>query len=422
MPKAQKTPKHPQGKTHTKHPETRRVGGQSDLSDFGSSTWSQALFSLNSIQGNHRLPIVLRQNLATHIGRFQGNQSLQRALNTLEPVQGPHAPIQMNCDQPSTREERETSRATPFRLEQTNVGTPVRHAGLRNWVLYDFAIGSSEFLPEKSGALSSIMDQLAARVADPIIYGSARLYRHLVVTGFSDCRGSNDVNVALRLGRADAFVQEFPRRDRIEGWGGTPLGRYLFDNNTAEERARNRCVLIHEIFRSAPTPLPTEEERRRRRSSAATTLGSSLPQVRRAINALNAPAEIKRRAWGIVSQVIQNPGTNDEYLSERDVERYSRDFVRLRHLDPSTYAHHLRPQILDAFHHSRDNHEFALRLVALDNAIFRGLHRAIQLRATQGDEGPNRGNPPRNASHYLWVWYEARQTRMPNSIYRYYRP
>jgi hypothetical protein len=224
------------------------------------------------------------------------------------------------------------------------------------------------------------------------------------------------------LGRADAFVREFPHRERIEGWGGTPLGRYLFDNNTPEGRAKNRCVLIHELFRPSPQPLPTEEERRRRRSSAAAELSSALPQVRRAINALNAPAEVKRRSWGIVSQIIQNPGTNDEYLSERDVEMYTRDFIRLANPDPSAHAHHLRQQILDDYHYSRDMHEFALRLVALDNAIFRGLHRAIQLRATQGDEGPNRGDPPRNASSYLWVWYEARQVRMPNSIYRHYRP
>jgi outer membrane protein OmpA-like peptidoglycan-associated protein len=71
---------------------------------------------------------------------------------------------------------------------------------------------------------------------------------HVAVLGYSDCIGTEQNNQDLRHRRADAVIKAMPAEAQAKvspmftGWWGTLT--YLFPNDTAENRARNRMVLI----------------------------------------------------------------------------------------------------------------------------------------------------------------------------------
>jgi outer membrane protein OmpA-like peptidoglycan-associated protein len=70
---------------------------------------------------------------------------------------------------------------------------------------------------------------------------------HVAVLGFSDCIGTEQNNQNLRDRRADAVVKAMPTEARakvgaLKGWAGSLT--YLFPNDTAENRARNRMVVV----------------------------------------------------------------------------------------------------------------------------------------------------------------------------------
>jgi outer membrane protein OmpA-like peptidoglycan-associated protein len=71
---------------------------------------------------------------------------------------------------------------------------------------------------------------------------------HVAVLGYSDCIGTEQNNQGLRDRRADAVVKAMPAEAQakvspmFKGWWGSLT--YLFPNDTAENRARNRMVLI----------------------------------------------------------------------------------------------------------------------------------------------------------------------------------
>ncbi len=70
----------------------------------------------------------------------------------------------------------------------------------------------------------------------------------VAVLGYSDCIGTEQNNQSLRDRRADAVVKAMPAEAQAKvspifrGWWGSLT--YLFPNDTAENRARNRMVLI----------------------------------------------------------------------------------------------------------------------------------------------------------------------------------
>jgi outer membrane protein OmpA-like peptidoglycan-associated protein len=70
----------------------------------------------------------------------------------------------------------------------------------------------------------------------------------VAVLGYSDCIGTEQNNQSLRDRRADAVVKAMPAEAQakvspiFKGWWGSLT--YLFPNDTAENRARNRMVLI----------------------------------------------------------------------------------------------------------------------------------------------------------------------------------
>ena len=71
---------------------------------------------------------------------------------------------------------------------------------------------------------------------------------HIAMLGYSDCIGTEQNNQGLRGRRADAVVKAMPAEAQakvspiFKGWWGGLT--YLFPNDTAENRARNRMVLI----------------------------------------------------------------------------------------------------------------------------------------------------------------------------------
>ena len=71
---------------------------------------------------------------------------------------------------------------------------------------------------------------------------------HVAVLGYSDCIGAEQNNQGLRDRRANAAVKAMPAEAQakvwpaFKGWWGSLT--YLFPNDTAENRARNRMVLI----------------------------------------------------------------------------------------------------------------------------------------------------------------------------------
>ena len=71
---------------------------------------------------------------------------------------------------------------------------------------------------------------------------------HVAVLGYSDCIGTEQNNQSLRDRRADAVVKAMPAEAQakvsptFKGWWGSLT--YLYPNDTAENRARNRMVLI----------------------------------------------------------------------------------------------------------------------------------------------------------------------------------
>ena len=77
----------------------------------------------------------------------------------------------------------------------------------------------------------------------------------VAVLGFSDCIGTEQNNQRLRDRRADAVIKAMPAEAQakvspmFKGWWGSQA--YLFPNDTAENRARNRMVLI--ALMRAPT-------------------------------------------------------------------------------------------------------------------------------------------------------------------------
>jgi len=307
-----------------------------------------------------------------------------------------------------TREEGEVeeSQSSPFQLVMLRMaGDPM----CREWLLYDFAVGSFDFLPAKVSDLGALLEPLLSRLREPFLLGGSLVRRYLTVRGYADCIGSPTINLALRLGRADQFHAEFPMPDKILSWYGAPLDSYVADNSSREGRARNRSVLIEETLRAAdvtpPSPEEIEEERRR----AAVELPD---YVARAITVIRGKPDLsgeqKRRITGFLDMILR-PGINDEYLTAANADQY---YGRnLYHESPSVLASHLRVSILDAIRYSSDINAFALRMVDLDIAIFNGIRRATLLYNFHGEES--------RAAHNVGDWVREHQEDA-NSIYSLY--
>jgi hypothetical protein len=82
-----------------------------------------------------------------------------------------------------------------------------------------------------------------------IIAGTPSATPTVAILGFSDCIGSERLNFALRQRRADAVLALLPpaSKKKVMTTQAEYSGNFLTGNDTAEQRARNRAVLIHLI-------------------------------------------------------------------------------------------------------------------------------------------------------------------------------
>ena len=103
-------------------------------------------------------------------------------------------------------------------------------------VIADFAVGKSEIkaVTRRERLLRDSLEKFETDPPDEIL-----------VIGFSDCVGKEKNNEALRRSRAVQVANLFgPKaRTRVRVFSGK-MGRYLSDNITSTNRARNRSVLI----------------------------------------------------------------------------------------------------------------------------------------------------------------------------------
>ena len=105
--------------------------------------------------------------------------------------------------------------------------------------VHDFAIDQTSVPPTMTQS-DDWRRTMSLILGDPTI--------QVAVLGYSDCIGTEQKNQGLRDRRADAVVKAMPAAAQtrvspiFKGWWGGLT--YLFPNDTAENRARNRMVLI----------------------------------------------------------------------------------------------------------------------------------------------------------------------------------
>jgi outer membrane protein OmpA-like peptidoglycan-associated protein len=343
-----------------------------------------------------------RARLLTGLQRTRGNAYVQRLV-------APRA-IQRVGESTPTREpgEAAASQTSPFRLITLRPGT---HPTLRVWLLFDFAVGSAEFLPAKVSDLNTLLAPLLSRVRNPFLLGGSMVRRYLNVLGYSDSPGADTLNASLRQGRADQFYRSFPQPEKIISWSGASLSEYIADNAARAGRGRNRSVTIEEVMRVEDVPPPTREETERERRRAETDLPTyitrSIPLIR--ANA-DLSAEQKTRIIGFL-QMIQRTGVNDEYLTASTAQLYYRR--NMFRESPSALAGSLRREVIDAIRYSGgDINRFVTRMISLDTAIYSGIHMITRYYNVYGDESA--------AARNLGTWLRERQDN-PNSIYSIYR-
>ena len=112
-------------------------------------------------------------------------------------------------------------------------------------IIQDFAINSNA-LPIGIANTAAWQRTMSMIVGDPSTL--------MAVEGFTDCNGSMRENLSLRQSRVRSVINAMPptAQARILLQGAWSATSYLASNDTVENRARNRAVVI--TFRSARTP------------------------------------------------------------------------------------------------------------------------------------------------------------------------
>lgn len=87
-----------------------------------------------------------------------------------------------------------------------------------------------------------------------IIAGTPSVWPTVAILGFSDCVGSERLNFALRQKRADTVLGLLPAASKTKVMTAQPeySGNFLTGNDTAEQRAGNRAVLLRILSPKGP--------------------------------------------------------------------------------------------------------------------------------------------------------------------------
>jgi len=206
----------------------------------------------------HELSHVLQQNAKNRLQRGGLETGLRRKLA------GCPQDAQEEPDHSGTCPEIDRERDELERYSMTGA-TLATIAPNECYLLWNFASGGSEF---RAPGLNDVADLLWI---DPTLT--------LLVTGYSDCKGSAALNAGLRINRAsvmkDHFVKELGvDRERIVV-ETVPATQYVTTNLTSEGRARNRSVAIQVLSPGLPERKRAEEIPERCRPRYETTFGPS---------------------------------------------------------------------------------------------------------------------------------------------------
>jgi outer membrane protein OmpA-like peptidoglycan-associated protein len=172
------------------------------------------------------------------------------------------APEPQNACPPRQPGEEELSKSSPFRLEERSPG--------REWILYDFAVGSSE-LDAAKGDIFAVVRPIAKQfLAGRLVVLLPMEGVKMEVLGFTDCHGTDETNARLRRERARNFCSTVRAVEpsnmtnlyddflsyQVESCEPAPLGEYVASNATPAGRQRNRSVLIRVVSQGPQTGLP----------------------------------------------------------------------------------------------------------------------------------------------------------------------
>lgn len=184
----------------------------------------------------HELTHVIQQNGSHRLGQ---PSAMRQASQVATPVQqaSTQPVIQRDPVCPNQRDSTEVTKA------QSSAGLLAVdtsfNAAKESLSVQDFGIGQDSVRPTMTDSddwrriMSMILGDPTAQVA---------------VLGYSDCIGPEQNNRGLRDRRASAVIKAMPAEAQakvsplLKGWWGQLT--YLFPNDTAENRARNRMVLV----------------------------------------------------------------------------------------------------------------------------------------------------------------------------------
>jgi len=151
------------------------------------------------------------------------------------------------CESEAECPARQRGEVTRSRTAEGFLTPDVTRLGDRELLIADFAVGSSTL---KASARRELQWYLRG-LRDPSI--------RIDVIGYTDCRGDWRINSRLRHGRARAVFNLLPTRLRGSASRSmASLTDCVVDNSTAENRARNRSVVLRWSPPATPSPLPGE--------------------------------------------------------------------------------------------------------------------------------------------------------------------
>ena len=225
-----------------------------DFSQVRVHTDSRAAATANSIQAR---AFTVGSNIAFGAGQYapesgEGRHLLAHELTHVIQQNGsqPSAMRQVSVRGASTQPMVQRDPVCPSQRDSTEVTKAQSPAGVlavdtsfnaakESLSVQDFGIGQASVRPTMTDS-DDWRRMMSMIIGDPAT--------HVAVLGYSDCIGPEQNNRGLRDSRADAVVKAMPAEAQakvspvFKGWWGNLT--YLFPNDTVDNRARNRMVLV----------------------------------------------------------------------------------------------------------------------------------------------------------------------------------
>ena len=377
----------------------------------------------NSVSGQrllaHELTHVVQQTKSPRV--HTPRPSIQRAEVDVE--------SQQDCPDDYDSGEQEKARQTPMQLVDTQLLNEALPPGVqvgKAWLLYEFPVASSDS-SAKGGDLDVLLDEVFVYLVEEAerCYGRSRL----VFVGYTDCIGSGATNEQLRTERARQVAVAFPFPEFVQGAAPGLRDHYIASNANRDGRARNRSVVIQEVYTRLSPDEATACSKRKKDQKKATGESGAGDLIPQAQEALKKRSDERGRRLACVLDLLFASGrdVNDEYLKSPSARAYmdscSEEFkledleknedgsytARTTPDNPSRFAYHLKTEIFVAVADASGLHDFVDKLEQLDEEVVQGL-RKVKSAIAMGEAG------------CIWTaqcWIGIRQ-QSPKSIYNCY--